>query len=84
LFENFAERIVRCITDEPYLIDKIGPLHVGVSVGFVCVPEDACSDEELLQKTDAALYEAKAAGKGAHRRYRMAEPRPPGRIRRRA
>jgi diguanylate cyclase (GGDEF)-like protein len=80
----FAGRIVRVITDEPYVFDKIGSLSVGVSVGFVCVPEDARRDDDLLQKTDAALYEAKAAGKGAYRRYSISQPPLPGRIRRQA
>jgi len=69
----FAERIVRSIADEPYVIEEVGPLRVGVSVGYVCVPDDACRDDDLLQKIDAALYEAKAVGKGTHRRYRAAE-----------
>jgi len=80
----FAERIVRSVTDEPYVIDEVGPLRVGVSVGYVCVPEDARRDDDLLQKIDAALYEAKALGKGTHRRYRPARTPPHKRIRRHA
>lgn len=80
----FAERIVRSIADEPYVIEEVGPLRVGVSVGYVCVPDDACRDDDLLQKIDAALYEAKAVGKGTHRRYRAAEIPPQERLRRHA
>lgn len=72
----FAERIVRGITDEAYLIDNIGPLSVGVSVGYACMPEDSCGNDDLHQKTDTALYEAKAAGRGTHRRYRPPDPPP--------
>ena len=83
--EIFAERIVRGITDEPYTVDAVGRLRAGVSVGFVCMPEDADSDDDLLQKCDAALYKAKAAGKGTYRRYGVAEQPPPaGRVRQRA
>jgi diguanylate cyclase (GGDEF)-like protein len=78
----FAERIVRSFTDEPHGIDEIGPLHVGVSVGYICVPEDASRYDDLLEKIDTALYEAKAAGKGTHRRYRFVESPPQGRSRR--
>ena len=79
----FAERLVRAVADEPYVIDGIGPVRVGVSVGYICVPEDAGHDDDLLEKIDAALYDAKGAGKGTHRRYRFVESPPPGRIRRR-
>ena len=64
-----AESIIRSITDEPYLMDNLGPLRVGVSIGFASVPEDAAAGDDLHRKADAALYEAKAAGKGTHRRY---------------
>jgi len=82
--EIFAERIVRGVTDKPYAVEAVGRLRAGVSVGFVCMPEDADGDDDLLQKCDAALYEAKAAGKGVYRRYRVAEQPPAERMRQRA
>jgi diguanylate cyclase (GGDEF)-like protein len=67
--EALAESVIGRITDEPYLLENLRPLRVGVSIGFACVPEDAASSDDLHRKADAALYEAKAAGKGTHRRY---------------
>jgi diguanylate cyclase (GGDEF)-like protein len=73
-----AESVIRRITDEPYLLDNMRPLRIGVSIGFACVPEDASARDDLHRKADAALYEAKAAGKGTHRRYSpLSTPRPP-------
>jgi diguanylate cyclase (GGDEF)-like protein len=66
----FADSIIRRITDEPYNLENIGPLRIGVSIGFACTPEDAATGEDLHRKADVALYEAKAAGRGTHRRFR--------------
>ena len=67
--ERLAERIIHCIANEPYLLDTIGPLRIGISVGLACAPDDGSAIHDLHAKADAALYEAKAAGKGIHRRF---------------
>jgi diguanylate cyclase (GGDEF)-like protein len=67
---SLADSLIRRITDEPYRLDGIGPLRIGVSIGFACTPEDAVHGADLHRKADAALYEAKSAGRGTHRRYR--------------
>ena len=65
----FAEAIIRAIADESYEISPAGSLPIGISVGFACAPEDGVVGDELHRKADAALYQAKAAGRGVHRRY---------------
>jgi diguanylate cyclase (GGDEF)-like protein len=39
------------------------PLGITVSIGIACFPEDGDLPEEVLQRADRALYEAKALGK---------------------
>ncbi len=65
----YALRIIQRVTDAPYVLEGIGPVRVGISVGFACAPEDGLAGDDLHRKADAALYEAKAAGKGVFRRF---------------
>ncbi|HVU73829.1 MAG TPA: EAL domain-containing protein [Mycobacteriales bacterium] len=44
-------------------------LAVGASVGLACSPEDATDVEELFQRADVAMYQAKAT-RGGMQRYR--------------
>ncbi len=73
----YALRVINGVTDTPYVLEGFGPVSVGISVGFACAPEDGLAGDDLHRKADAALYEAKAAGKGVFRRFtdcvRMAE-----------
>ncbi|GGJ53098.1 EAL domain-containing protein [Deinococcus roseus] len=39
-------------------------LHVGPSIGFAEFPEDALTYQDLFEKADKAMYEAKAKGSG--------------------
>jgi diguanylate cyclase (GGDEF)-like protein len=64
-----AERIIGAVSGAPFGIDGGGAVEVGISIGFACAPEDGASGDELHRKADAALYEAKAAGRGGHRRF---------------
>lgn len=45
------------------------PAEVSASVGYVVIPEQGCSLEELYRKAEAALAVAKAQGRGSVRRY---------------
>ena len=65
----YAEAIIHKIANERYSLDGIGPLQIGISVGFACAPEDGIVGNDLHRKADAALYEAKAAGRGVQRRF---------------
>ena len=73
---RFADSIIRRISDQPYLIDPIGDVRVGVSIGYACAPDDGVGFESLQRRADAALYEVKASGKGAQRRFVPVEPVP--------
>jgi diguanylate cyclase (GGDEF)-like protein len=64
-----AERMIRRISDHPYMLECGGGVAIGVSIGWACFPEDSHDLDELQRKADAALYDAKAAGKGVQRRY---------------
>lgn len=66
---GYAERILQEVGRGPHTLDPIGPLHIGISIGFACSPEDGVVEAELHRKADLALYEAKAAGKGVYRRF---------------
>jgi diguanylate cyclase (GGDEF)-like protein/PAS domain S-box-containing protein len=60
--ENLAERLIKSIA-EPYLIDKI-EIKIGVSIGCAFGPFDGQSVDDLIQKADLALYQAKNEGRG--------------------
>jgi diguanylate cyclase (GGDEF)-like protein/PAS domain S-box-containing protein len=60
--EELASRLIRSVA-EPYHIDKI-EIRIGVSIGCAFGPIDGQSVDDLIQKADLALYEAKAQGRG--------------------
>lgn len=63
--EGFAARVTRQI-EEPYDIEDIGRLHIGVSVGYACAPEDGTCLADLYRIADAALYQMKGTAKSTH------------------
>ena len=60
--ETLAERIIAAVA-EPYHIDK-AEIRIGVSIGCAFGPIDGQSVDDLIQKADLALYQAKAQGRG--------------------
>ena len=48
-------------------------LQVGASVGISLFPADALDAGDLLKHADAAMYQAKRAGRGRHALYRAAD-----------
>jgi diguanylate cyclase (GGDEF)-like protein len=62
LVEGLAERIIASIA-EPFHIDK-AEIRIGVSIGCAFGPIDGQSVDDLIQKADLALYQAKAQGRG--------------------
>ena len=46
-------------------------LHIGASIGVALAPNHGVEPDELIRLSDAALYEAKSAGRGD---FRMAHP----------
>jgi diguanylate cyclase (GGDEF)-like protein/PAS domain S-box-containing protein len=53
---------------EPYRIDGL-VMHLGASAGIALSPAHATEESELLACADAALYDAKARGRGQHRLF---------------
>jgi diguanylate cyclase (GGDEF)-like protein/PAS domain S-box-containing protein len=60
--EALAARIIAAIA-EPYFVDKT-EIRIGVSIGCAFGPIDGKSVDDLIQKADLALYQAKAQGRG--------------------
>jgi len=60
--EDLAQRIIAAVA-EPYHIDK-AEIRIGVSIGCAFGPIDGQSVDDLIQKADLALYQAKGQGRG--------------------
>lgn len=73
---KIAARIVEEIAS-PFDI-KDQQCHIGACVGLALLPDDAKDLYEVLSRADAAMYEAKRAGKGSWRRYIPGLSRPRG------
>lgn len=55
--------IIQALSD-PWRLSNAVEVRIGVSIGISLFPEHGNSSEELLQHADAALYRAKAEGRG--------------------
>jgi diguanylate cyclase (GGDEF)-like protein/PAS domain S-box-containing protein len=64
-----GERIVRAIAQIPFRFEGQN-IRLTTSVGIALYPRHATSVEELIAHADAAMYQAKEAGKNAWRIYR--------------
>src|SRR3954452_21415056 len=60
--DDLARRIINAVA-EPYHIDK-AEIRIGVSIGCAFGPVDGQSVDDLIQKADLALYQAKNQGRG--------------------
>jgi diguanylate cyclase (GGDEF)-like protein len=59
-----AERVRSRVEEHAFLVGRGGPIKLTVSVGVAAYPHAAVSSiEDLLQRSDSALYRAKARGK---------------------
>ncbi|MEK7413843.1 MAG: EAL domain-containing protein, partial [Planctomycetota bacterium] len=67
--QALAERIVRSIAQIPFEFDGQS-LRLTSSLGIAFYPRHANSAEELIAHADAAMYQAKEAGKNGWRIYR--------------
>jgi diguanylate cyclase (GGDEF)-like protein len=61
--QDLARRIIDTVA-EPIEFGAAWPIRIGVSVGITSAPEHGRDPTLLLSRADAALYAAKAAGKG--------------------
>jgi diguanylate cyclase (GGDEF)-like protein len=64
LLERVAERLITAIS-EPITVEDT-TVSVGVSIGIVAAGESTTDADSLLSRADAAMYEAKAAGRGCY------------------
>jgi diguanylate cyclase (GGDEF)-like protein len=65
----FSERIVRAIARIPFTFEGHN-LRLTCSLGVAVYPDDATTAEDLIAHADAAMYQAKEAGKNTWRMYR--------------
>lgn len=63
-----SNRLIATIS-EPYWLSVGAQVNIGASIGISLFPAHGSSDIALLQHADAALYEAKANGRGHFRFY---------------
>ena len=64
--EALAERVIRAIAHIPFRFEERN-FRLTVSIGIAFFPEHANDAEELVAHADAAMYQAKDAGKNAWR-----------------
>ena len=64
-----AERVIRSISQIPFHFEGQN-LRLTTSLGIALYPQHATDTEELIAHADAAMYQAKEAGKNAWRIYR--------------
>ena len=69
---RLASRIIRTVSQPHQVLGHT--VDVGASIGIALAPKDAANADELIQKADLALYEAKASGRGSYCVYRASVP----------
>ena len=66
--EELGQQIVQCISHIPFICEGQA-IRLTTSVGIALYPNDGADLETLISRSDAALYQAKAAGKNIWRVY---------------
>jgi diguanylate cyclase (GGDEF)-like protein/PAS domain S-box-containing protein len=67
---TLAERIIRAVSQIPFRFDGQS-LRLTTSLGIALYPLHGANTEDLIAHADAAMYQAKEAGKNAWRVYRQ-------------
>jgi diguanylate cyclase (GGDEF)-like protein/PAS domain S-box-containing protein len=65
-----AARVAQSLIDQldtPFILSGTREVFIGTTIGISLFPADGELAEQLIQHADAALYEAKANGKGTYR-----------------
>jgi len=65
--EQLLQHLIQKLND-PFNIDLID-VYITASIGIAIYPQDGSNHEELLQKADAAMYNAKNIGKNTYSFY---------------
>jgi len=61
---SVSTRIMKAISSHEFLHEPTSSIEkLTVSIGIACCPEDSYTEEDLIQKADAMLYQAKKQGK---------------------
>jgi diguanylate cyclase (GGDEF)-like protein len=63
-----ARRLISAIS-QPINLDIGSNIIIGVSIGIASYPSDGVSVEELMNKSDEAMYKAKKIGKNNYQLY---------------
>jgi len=64
-----AERIRQAVAGTEFVSGEANPVHKTVSLGVATYPGDATNAEELILRTDQAMYEAKRRGRNLVQPY---------------
>jgi diguanylate cyclase (GGDEF)-like protein len=72
--EHIVQRVLQSLR-RPYSLAASGAVHVTASAGLALYPVDAHDGEALLRLADAALYQAKEAGRNQLNRWGRPEAR---------
>ena len=65
---HVADKILSVVA-APYLLDR-NELRTSASIGICLYPDDAGESQDLLKKADAAMYHAKANGRGNYQFFK--------------
>lgn len=66
VIERIAARMVASLA-EPVNVGAAEPARIGASIGIAIFPLDGVTEDELIREADAAMYEAKKAGRNGYR-----------------
>ncbi|HTT81294.1 MAG TPA: EAL domain-containing protein [Stellaceae bacterium] len=67
-----AEKILAAVNATPILTQR-GPIYATVSIGSASFPDQGLTSYDVITRAEAALAEAKRAGRDCHTHYRMTE-----------
>lgn len=65
---NVGNKLLAAFAKTPFYFGEV-PLQLSASIGLAFVPEHTRDANELIMSADAAMYEAKKAGRGCWRLY---------------
>ena len=64
-----AEKLIAALSETPFALSCAPEIFLGASVGISLFPTDGETAAQLIQYADAALYDAKAHGRGTFRYF---------------
>ena len=67
-----AEKILAAVNASPVITER-GPVYATVSIGSASFPDQGLTSYDVITRAEAALADAKRAGRDCHTHYRMTE-----------